>query len=216
MLISLQDIILAIAAYLIGSIPTSVWIGRKFYKVDVREHGSGNSGATNSLRVLGKKAGALVLLIDMLKGWLAVGIVCFSSYPSGSPQRIHLEVTLAFLAILGHILPIYAGFKGGKGIATGMGVIIAFSPIVALFVLLVFVLVFFVFHYVSVASMIAAASFPFWMAVISNMHYKWVVIFSIFLPMLVIFMHRKNIERLMKRQESKIQLFKKTKDKPEV
>src|ERR1700722_18948409 len=120
MLISLQDIILAIAAYLIGSIPTSVWIGRKFYQVDVREHGSGNSGATNSLRVLGKKAGALVLIIDMLKGWLAVGIVCFSSYPSGSPQRIHLEVTLAFLAILGHILPIYAGFKGGKGIATGM------------------------------------------------------------------------------------------------
>lgn len=208
-MISLQDIILAVAAYFIGSVPTSVWIGRKFYGIDVRNHGSGNSGATNSLRVLGKKAGALVLLIDMLKGWVAVGIICFSSYPSGSAQRIHLEVVLACLAILGHIFPVYAGFKGGKGIATGMGVIIAFSPIVAFACLLVFVLVFFIFHYVSVASMIAALSFPLWMAVMSNMHYKWVAAFSIFLPMLVIFMHRKNISRLMKRQESKIKLFKK-------
>lgn len=208
-MISLQDIVLAIAAYLIGSIPTSVWIGRKFYDVDVRKHGSGNSGATNSLRVLGKKAGAVVLLIDMMKGWLAVGIVCFSSYPSGSPQRIHMEVALACLAILGHIFPIYAGFKGGKGIATGMGVIIAFSPIVALACLLVFILVFILFHYVSVASMTAALSFPVWMAVTSNLHYKWVAAFSIFLPLLVIFMHRKNIKRLLKKQESKIQLFKK-------
>src|ERR1700722_8352487 len=124
MLISLQDIILAIAAYLIGSIPTSVWIGRKFYKVDVREHGSGNSGATNSLRVLGKKAGAIVLLIDILKGWLAVGIIYFSTYPSGSAPRMHLMVALACAAILGHIFPVYVGFKGGKGVATGMGIIL--------------------------------------------------------------------------------------------
>ena len=208
-MISLQDIILAVLAYLIGSVPTSVWIGRKFYDVDVRDHGSGNSGATNSLRVLGKRAGILVLIIDMLKGWLAVGIVCFSSYPSGSAQRIHLEVALACLAIIGHIFPVYAGFKGGKGVATGMGIIIAFSPLAALFCLLVFILVFFIFHYVSVASMMAALSFPVWMAVMSKMHYKWVIAFSIFLPMLVIFMHRKNIARLFKRQESKIQLFKK-------
>jgi acyl phosphate:glycerol-3-phosphate acyltransferase len=207
--ISLQDIILALLAYLIGSIPTSVWIGRRFYDIDVRNHGSGNSGATNSLRVLGKKVGALVLLIDMLKGWLAVGIACFSSYPSGSSQRIHLEVVLACLAILGHIFPIYAGFKGGKGVATGIGIILALSPPVALFCTLVFILVFFIFHYVSVASMIAAASFPVWMAITSNMHHKWIVGFSIFLPALVIFMHRKNITRLMKKQESKIQIFKK-------
>jgi glycerol-3-phosphate acyltransferase PlsY len=207
--ISLQDIVLAIIAYLIGSIPTSVWIGKRFYHLDVREHGSGNSGATNSLRVLGKKAGALVLVIDMLKGWLAVGIVIFSTYSSGSAPRVHLEVALACCAILGHILPIYAGFKGGKGVATGMGIIVAFSPVVALFCLLVFILVFFLFHYVSLASMIAAISFPVWMIVMSKMHYKWVVAFSIFLPLLVIFMHRKNIARLIKNQESKIQLFKK-------
>lgn len=208
-MISLQDIVLAVIAYLIGSIPTSVWIGRRFYHVDVREHGSGNSGATNSLRVLGKKAGIIVLIIDILKGWLAVGIVCFSSYPSGSSQRIHLEVALAMLALLGHIFPIYAGFKGGKGVATGMGVIIAFSPVVALFCLLVFALVFLLFHYVSVASMIAALSFPLWMAVLSKMNHIWIVVFSIFLPLLVIFMHRKNIARLLNKQESKIQLFKK-------
>jgi acyl phosphate:glycerol-3-phosphate acyltransferase len=208
-LIGLQDILFAIVAYLIGSVPTSVWIGRRFYDVDVRKHGSGNSGATNSLRVLGKKAGLLVLIIDILKGWLAVGIVGFSSYPSGSPQRMHLEVALACAAILGHIFPIYVGFKGGKGVATGMGIILAFSPIVALFCLLVFIVVFFIFHYVSVASMIAALSFPIWMAVMTKMHYRWVVAFSIFLPLLVIIMHRKNIIRLLKRQESKIQLFKK-------
>jgi acyl phosphate:glycerol-3-phosphate acyltransferase len=208
-LIGLQDIILALIAYLIGSIPTSVWIGRHFYNVDVRSHGSGNSGATNSLRVLGKKAGIIVLIIDMLKGWLAVGIVCFSSYPSGSAPRIHLEVALACFAIIGHILPIYVGFKGGKGVATGMGIILAFSPIVALFCLLVFVVVFFVFHYVSLASMIAAVSFPVWMAVMTKMDYKWVAAFSIFLPLLVIFMHRKNIARLLEKKESKVQLFKK-------
>jgi len=207
--INLQDVILAAVAYLIGSIPTSVWIGRRFYNVDVRDHGSGNSGATNSLRILGKKAGAIVLLIDMLKGWLAVGIVYFSSYPSGSPQRIHLEVALGCMAIIGHIFPIYVGFKGGKGIATGMGIVLAFSPLVALFCLLVFILVFIAFHYVSLASMMAAVTFPLWMTLTHRMHYKWVVAFSIFLPLLILFTHRKNIARLLHRQESKIQLFKK-------
>ncbi len=210
-MVGLQDIILAIIAYLIGSIPTSIWIGKRFYKVDVREHGSGNSGATNSLRVLGKKAGVIVLFIDILKGWLAVAIlVFFSSYPSGSAQRIHLEVALASAAILGHIFPIYVGFKGGKGVATGLGIILAFSPAVALSCTLVFVIVFLIFHYVSVASMTAALSFPIWMAVMSNWQYKWVVAFSIFLPLLIVFMHRKNIMRLLKHQESKIQLFKKS------
>lgn len=209
-MIGLQDIILVVIAYLIGSIPTSVWIGRRFYDVDVRKHGSGNSGATNSLRVLGKKIGIIVLVIDMLKGCLAVGIVYFSSYAPGSSQRIHLEVALACSAILGHILPVYAGFKGGKGVATGLGIIFAFSPIAGLLCILVFALVFFAFHYVSVASMIGALSFPVWMFIVSpQMQYKWVLAFSIFLPLVVIFMHRKNIVRLMKRQESKIQLFKK-------
>jgi len=207
--IGLQDIILVLAAYLIGSIPTSVWIGKRFYNVDVRNHGSGNSGATNSVRILGKKAGLIVLLIDILKGWAAVGIVCFSSYASGSPQRLHLEVALASSAILGHILPIYAGFKGGKGVATSLGIIIAFSPIVALLCFLLFALVFFIFHYVSLASITTALSFPVWMLVMAKMQSKWVVAFSIFLPILVIFMHRENIIRLLKKKESKIQLFKK-------
>jgi glycerol-3-phosphate acyltransferase PlsY len=209
-LIGLQDIILVAIAYLIGSIPTSVWIGRRFYDTDVRKHGSGNSGATNSLRILGKKAGIIVLVIDMLKGWLAVGIVGLSTYLPGSSQRMHLEVALACAAILGHILPIYVGFKGGKGVATGLGIIFAFSPIAGLLCILVFSLVFFIFHYVSVASMIGALSFPIWMAVISKTHYIWILVFSIFLPLVVIFMHRKNIIRLLKRQESKIQLFKKS------
>ena len=209
-MIGLQDILLAVIAYLIGSVPTSVWIGKWLYDVDVRKHGSGNSGATNSLRILGKKVGIIVLVIDILKGWLAVGIVIFSSYPPGSIQRIHLEVILASAAIIGHILPVYAGFKGGKGVATGLGIILAFSPLVALLCILIFAVVFFTSHFVSLASMLGSLSFPIWMTVLSKMQYKWVVAFTIFLPLLVIFMHRKNIVRLIKGNESKIQLFKKT------
>ena len=147
----------------------------------------------------------------MLKGWLAVvGLAYLSSYPAGSSEKIHLEVALACAAIVGHILPIYVGFKGGKGVATGLGIIFAFSPIVGLLCIVVFGLVFFAFHYVSLASMIGAVSFPIWMALVAKMHYGLVIAFSIVLPAIVIFMHRKNIMRLISGQESKIQLFKKT------
>lgn len=206
-MIELQDIILFLAAYLIGSIPTSVWIGRHFYRTDVRKYGSGNAGATNTLRVLGKKAGAIVLLIDIFKGWLAVALVVLSTYPPGSGARIHLEVATAFAAILGHIFPIYAGFKGGKGVATTMGIIIGISPIVALLCVLVFAIVLLISHYVSLASMLAIISFPIWILAVSKMHYSWLIAFSILLPLMVIFMHRKNIIRLLKKQESELSLF---------
>ncbi len=216
-MIELQDVILFLAAYLIGSIPTSVWIGRRFYATDVREHGSGNAGATNTLRTLGKKAGLVVLLIDIFKGWLAVSLAVLSTYPKGSSQLIHLEVAMAFAAIIGHIFPIYVGFKGGKGVATTMGIIIGISPIIALLCLIVFAVVLLVSHYVSLASILAVASFPFWITTVFKSHYSgfvysWLIAFSILLPMMVIIMHRKNISRLLKRQESELNLFSKKKD----
>lgn len=213
-MIELQDILLCISAYLIGSIPTSVWIGRRFYSTDVRDHGSGNAGATNTLRILGKKAGLIVLLIDIFKGWLAVALVVLSTYPPGSSVRVHLEVACAFAAIIGHIFPIYAGFKGGKGVATTLGIIIGISPVIALLCVVVFALVLFISHYVSLASMLAISSFPFWINTVYSSHYSglvysWLVAFSILLPLVVIFMHRKNIIRLFKKQESEVKLFKK-------
>jgi len=213
-MIELQDVLFFVAAYLIGSIPTSVWIGRRFYSTDVREHGSGNAGATNTLRVLGKGVGVVVLLIDIFKGWLAVALAVLSTYPAGSGERIHLEVACAFAAIIGHIFPIYVGFKGGKGVATTMGIIIGISPIIALLCVLVFALVLIVSHYVSLASILAVSSFPFWIATVfkndySGFVYSWLIAFSLLLPMLVIIMHRKNIVRLFNKQESELNVFKK-------
>lgn len=205
-MIEIQDIVLVTIAYLVGSIPSSVWIGRRFYGVDVREEGSKNAGATNTLRTLGKKAGFIVLLMDMLKGWLAVGLVCLSTYPSGSSLRIHLEVAMAISAIIGHIFPIYAGFKGGKGVATTMGIIFGINPLIALLCAGVFALVLIVSHYVSLASMLAVLSFPVWIALYKTTHY-WLMAFSILLPVVVIITHRKNILRLLKKEESEIRLF---------
>lgn len=205
-MIEFQDIVLVTVAYLIGSIPSSVWIGRYFYGTDVREFGSKNAGATNTMRTLGKRMGLIVLVLDILKGWLAVGIVCLSSYPSGSSTRIHLEVAMAISAVIGHILPVYVGFKGGKGVATTMGIIFGISPIMALLCIAVFALVLIISHYVSLASMIAILSFPIWIVIYKATH-PWLVAFSILLPLVVIITHRKNILRLLKREESELRLF---------
>lgn len=202
-----QDIVLVLMAYLVGSIPSSVWIGKRFYGKDVREHGSKNAGATNTLRTLGKRAGLIVLLMDILKGWLAVSLVCLSSYASGSSTRIHLEVAMAISAIMGHIFPIYAGFKGGKGVATTMGIIMGISPPIALLCVVVFALVLIVFHYVSLASMLAVTSFPIWMAYLYKTTHPWLVAFSFLLPLMVIVTHRKNIFRILRREESVLRLF---------
>jgi glycerol-3-phosphate acyltransferase PlsY len=208
-MIEFQDIVLVVLAYLVGSIPSSVWIGKRFYRTDVREHGSKNAGATNTLRTLGKTAGIVVLILDILKGWLAVSLVCLSSYPSGSSTRVHVEVAMAISAIIGHIFPIYAGFRGGKGVATTMGIIMGISPPIALLCVVVFALVLVVFHYVSLASIIAVISFPVWMAYLYKSTHPWLVAFSILLPVMVIVTHRKNILRLLKREESEVHLFQK-------
>lgn len=207
--IELQDIVLVVLAYLVGSVPSSIWISRRFYGTDIREHGSKNPGATNTLRTLGKKAGLLVLFLDILKGWLAVSLVYLSSYPSGSSTQIHLLVAMSVAAVLGHIFPIYAGFKGGKGVATTIGIIMGISPPIALLCIAVFALVLLVFHYVSLASLFAVTSFPFWMASLYKSTHPLLVAFSFMLPILVIITHRKNILRLLKKQEAALHVFRK-------
>jgi glycerol-3-phosphate acyltransferase PlsY len=130
----------SLGAYLLGSIPSAVWIGTTFYGIDVREHGSGNAGATNTLRVLGKKAGFIVLFVDCLKG-LAAGSIALmqNKLSAGSPDFHNMQMVIGGFAVLGHIYPIFAGFKGGKGIATLLGLVIAISWPISLMCALTFV-----------------------------------------------------------------------------
>jgi len=195
---------LLLAAYLMGSLTFAVWVGQIFYDVDVREHGSGNAGATNTLRILGKKAGIAVLFLDVLKGVGAVMLAHLMEYNVHSEQYVNLQLVLGISALFGHIFPVYAGFRGGKGIATLLGVVIAINPIAAMYTFLVFIIVLIATRYVSLASMIASTAFPLYIIFIEKTQFLSLIAFSIFISVLVIITHQKNIERLIRREESKI------------
>ena len=192
-------------AYLIGSIPTAVWVGRAFYNIDIREHGSGNAGATNTFRVLGKKAGIPVLLFDVFKGWLAVQIALLTVdwLLLSNNHYVNFQLSLGIAALFGHIFPIYVGFKGGKGVATLLGLIIAIAPIAALYAIIIFVITLLVTRYVSLSSMIGGFSFPVLIIVVLHTTTISLVIFSMVIAILLLFTHQKNIERLLSREESK-------------
>lgn len=203
------DFLWAIPAYFLGSIPTAVWVGRAKYDLDVREHGSKNAGATNTFRVLGKKAGRVVLTIDILKGMLAV-LLPFFVLPVqfSDPHLTHIQLVASFFAVLGHVFPIFAGFKGGKGVATSLGVIVGLQPLAAAICLVVFLIVFISTQYVSLGSISAAIVFSgcLWLFPINTLALP---IFGSVLAFIVIFAHRKNIKRLLDGTESKMNLFKK-------
>lgn len=210
---SLQFFIV-LTAYLFGSFPSAVWIGRMLYGIDVRDHGSGNAGATNVFRVMGKKAGIPVLLLDILKGWIAVKISFFVADMLGKEDFISLQLSLGAAAIIGHIFPVFAGFKGGKGVATLLGVTLAIHPLSALVGILVFILVLMVSHYVSLSSILAGLSFPISILILFPASSPTLVLFSLFTPAILLVTHQKNIERLLKGQENRIYLFRK-KEQPE-
>ncbi len=203
-------IFLLIFAYFVGSIPTAVWVSKKIYGLDIREHGSGNAGATNTFRVLGKKAGIGVMIVDMLKGFLAVKLSYLSVYAIGSEQLTNLQVGLGLAAVIGHIFPIFADFRGGKGIATLFGMILGIHPIVAVSLVAVFLLMLFLTRYVSLSSMAASVAFPVLILFIfkdqaPEMSYK---IFAIATACMVVLTHHKNISRLLAGNESKVKLSK--------
>ena len=204
---TLLIISLFVAEYLLGSIPTAVWWGRKFYGIDVREFGSGNSGATNTFRVLGKKAGIPVLAIDIIKGILAVLLVYLSPFAYDSSEFVNLELGLGIAALVGHVFPIYAGFRGGKGVATMLGIVICITPLTSLLVLLVFLTVLIISKYVSLSSMSAGISFPVFLNIVLKNENQTLLIFSLFVAVLLLITHKKNIARLLKRQETKVDLF---------
>lgn len=206
----LMLILSVVLAYLIGSIPTSVWIGKIFYKVDVREMGSGNAGATNTIRLLGWKAGVPVLVFDVFKGWLAVYI---SQYllPESIPEvtNVYYRIIIAVAAVLGHVFPIYAGFRGGKGIATLLGIGIALYPESILIVLAIFAGVLIFTGYVSLSSIIASICFPFIVVFFSDENHLALNLLAVFVAVFVPLTHHKNIKRLIQGKENRFSILKK-------
>ena len=205
-MITTEIILFVLLAYLTGAFPSAVWVGKIFYKIDVREYGSGNAGATNTFRVLGKGAGIPVLFMDIFKGWLAVNYALLISNSSKLSPEFFFENQLAFglAAVIGHLFPVYTGFRGGKGIATMMGLLIALNPLAALFSFLVFVAVFLVSKYVSLASIVASMAFPVFVMFVLNSDNSSLNLFAIFVPILSLITHQKNIERLIRGEETKV------------
>lgn len=190
-----------IFAYLAGSIPTAVWYGKIFHGVDVRQHGSGNAGATNSLRTLGKKAGIIVLIVDFLKGFLAVKAASLFSTETDSI----LPLIMGLAVIAGHIFPIFAQFRGGKGVATAMGVLVATFPWAALGCMVVFMIIVFATKYVSLGSILGALAFPIQLTfnLWNDNADKYAIGFAWLIFIILAVMHRQNIQRLLKGTESK-------------
>lgn len=212
-MISIYLLGIVILAYLFGSIPTAVWLGQAFYGVDVREYGSGNAGATNTFRVLGPKAGSAVMFIDILKGWTATNLPhlldpTIVGMPE-APQFVNFQLALGVIAVLGHLFPIFAGFRGGKGVATLFGMVLAIHLPAALCCVSVFILTLLITHYVSLSSILAGFTFPFSIAFIFHTSVPSVLLYGIAICALILITHQKNIERLLKGHESKIYLFKK-------
>ena len=210
--INILTISLFISAYLLGSIPSAVWFGKLLYGVDVREHGSKNAGATNTIRVLGWKAGLPVFILDVLKGLGAVNLVWISTYFSGTENFVNLQLLLGAFAVLGHIFPIFAGFRGGKGVASLFGIILAIAPLPTLLTFGIFLITLFTTKYVSLSSIVSGFAFPLLIMFVFHTTFQSLIIFSLIVAILLLLTHQKNIERLIRKEESKASfLFKKRK-----
>jgi glycerol-3-phosphate acyltransferase PlsY len=205
----MKEVLFILFAYLIGSIPTAVWISRYFFGVDIREYGSGNSGATNTFRVLGSKWGCIVMSVDVLKGVIATSLyIVLPFYMHNEWDRTNLMVGLGLAAVVGHIFPFWADFRGGKGVATLFGMILAIQPIVALYCVGVFLLCLYLTRFVSLSSILASIAFAVLILFIFNEKEPLYRFFSIAVALLVILTHQKNISRLFRGSESKIPILK--------
>lgn len=196
--------------YLLGSIPSAVWVGKVFFKKDVRQFGSGNAGATNTFRVLGKTAGTIVLAMDIGKGFLAVQAPHWAEVGFSSPGGMDdFAILCGIAAVLGHLYPVFAGFKGGKGVATALGIVLAASPWASFSAVGVFLLVWLVSGYVSLGSILSAVSFPLFLFLLFYPEGTIIKIAAVLLPLLIIYTHRSNIGKLAKGTENKTTPFKK-------
>jgi len=205
----MKEFVLIIKAYLIGSIPTALIISKYFFDIDIREYGSGNMGATNTFRVLGAKFGTIVMVGDMLKGILAVALYnLLPYYLTNELDRTNLMIGLGLAAVAGHIYPIWAQFRGGKGVATLFGMLLAIQPIVAVSCVGVFLLVLFLTRYVSLSSILAGIALPICVLWIYNEKEVFYRVFAVAVAALVVLTHQKNISRLLKGNESRVPILK--------
>jgi glycerol-3-phosphate acyltransferase PlsY len=212
---------------LIGSIPTAVWVGKLFYGVDIREHGSGNAGATNTFRVLGWKSGVLVSLIDIFKGFVAAYYVSQLGFVLGGIPMyafdiwnidVFMRVVAGLFAVIGHMYPLYAGFKGGKGVITAAGMLFGIEPVSISLALTVFLILLVTSRYVSLASMVASISYPLF---VLFMRYGLgmseldgsLMVFSSAVALGIVLKHKDNIKRLMNGTENRIKSFSPAKGK---
>lgn len=191
-----------VIAYLLGSIPTGLWIGKKFYNVNLREHGSGNTGTTNTFRILGKKAGIVTLAVDILKGTLATLLPIWLGLGGSLPLFI------GFFAVLGHTYPIFAQFKGGKAVATSAGILLGFAPHFFIFLLGVFLIVLYLFSMISLASVTAAVvaiigvlTFP----AVGFLIDRYDLVFTLLvlaIAGIILFRHQDNMKRIKTKTEN--------------
>lgn len=205
----MKELLLIFTAYLIGSIPTALLISKSFFNIDIREYGSGNMGATNTFRILGPKFGTIVMLGDMLKGILAVALYnLLPYYLTNEFDRTNLMIGLGMAGVAGHIYPIWAQFRGGKGVATLFGMLLAIQPIVAVSCVGVFLSVLFLTRYVSLSSILAGIALPICVLWIYNEKEVFYRVFAVAVAALVILTHQKNISRLLRGSESRVPILK--------
>lgn len=217
-------LIVFILCYLIGSIPSSLWMGKIFYKIDIRNYGSGNAGATNTFRILGWKAGTIVLLFDFGKGLLCTAVISQLAYSIGSgPISFHpnweidsmLVILSGMAAVIGHMFPVYAKFSGGKGAATACGMLYGIEPVSISITLAIFIIVMITTRYVSLGSIAGAVVYPV-SQLVMRYWLGWdidgsIIIFSSAIALGIIIKHKGNIERLFKGTENRIKSFKPSK-----
>ncbi|NLT49856.1 MAG: glycerol-3-phosphate 1-O-acyltransferase PlsY [Ignavibacteria bacterium] len=214
--------LIILLSYLVGSIPTSIIISKLVKGIDIRKHGSGNAGGTNVFRVIGWKYGLLVILLDALKGAFAVIVIArlhYGNIPFNNMTPFDdftlIQIIAGIFAVIGHIWTIFAGFKGGKGIATGLGFLITIITIDMLLAVAVFAVVVLVSRYISLGSILATLSIPVIMIIRENIFnvdilgYHTVLPFSILIALLIVYTHRANIKRLLEGSENKISLSRK-------
>jgi acyl phosphate:glycerol-3-phosphate acyltransferase len=205
----MNELLLIILAYLIGSIPTSVWVSRRFFGIDIRDYGSGNAGATNTYRVLGPKWGTIVMIIDIIKGIIATSLyLLLPYYMTDELARTNFMIGLGLASVVGHIFPIWANFKGGKGVATLFGMAIAIQPAVALSCVGVFLLVFYLTRFVSLSSILSGIAFAVFILYIFDEHEILYRAFAIAVALMILLTHQKNINRILNGTESKVPIFK--------
>lgn len=205
----MNEIFIILIAYLIGSIPTAVWISKGFFGIDIRDYGSGNAGATNTYRVLGAKWGTVVMIVDMLKALAAVKLVYLLPLDQQTEfYVINMQLGLGLAAVIGHIFPVWAQFRGGKGVATLFGMVLGIQPDVALCCVGVFALVLFLTRYVSLSSILASIALPVFILFIFNEPEPLYRIFAIAVALLVLLTHQKNIGRILKGNENRLPILK--------